>query len=269
MESINTEFKNLKVTDKIQRKVGVAYDFKMNKHCPKYDHVENPSRLTSIISRLEKRCLLKECSVISSCETVSDESPKIIHSQKYIDYVKTCCADPFLIDQRWADTYFNSDTDMAARLAIDAINKCIDHVMTSKWDSAFAAIRPPGHHANIEDDKLNGFCIYNNVAIAAKYAQSKYGVKRVLIYDWDVHHGDSTQKQFFEDDSILFISLHKFNKGYFYPGKSGDEKNIGNKAGTLLCLGISIKCRPLLEITNIYLCWKDALFLRLKNSIQS
>ena len=96
--------------------------------------------------------------------------------------------------------------------------------------NGFAIIRPPGHHAEI--DKAMGFCFFNNVAVAARLAQRKLGVKRVLIVDWDVHHGNGTQDIFKDDPSVLYISLHRYDNGKFYPG--GDEPaatSVGIGAG--------------------------------------
>lgn len=107
---------------------------------------------------------------------------------------------------------------------------CVDNVMSGKWQNAFAAVRPPGHHAGIFGGP-SGFCFFNNVAAAARYAQKQYSIKRVAIFDWDAHHGNSTQQIFESDKSVLFISVHRHNKGQFYPGKSGALEKIGEKGG--------------------------------------
>ena len=95
--------------------------------------------------------------------------------------------------------------------------------------SAFCAVRPPGHHAFSASS--GGFCVFNNVAIAARYAQQDLGVSRVAIVDWDVHHGNGTQEIFAEDPSVLCISLHRYEKGLFYPGRSGSPGNFGRGKG--------------------------------------
>lgn len=102
--------------------------------------------------------------------------------------------------------------------------------MTNKWQNSFAAVRPPGHHAGI-DQQISGFCFFNNVAAAARYAQKTYNVKKVAIFDWDAHHGNSTQKIFYNDNSILFISVHRHNRGQFYPGAEGALAKCGVGAG--------------------------------------
>lgn len=107
---------------------------------------------------------------------------------------------------------------------------CVDKVISGEWNNCFAAVRPPGHHAGIGGE-INGFCFFNNVAAAARYAQKSHGIKRVAILDWDAHHGNSTQEIFFEDSSVLFISIHRHNNGSFYPGQSGALSHIGKGKG--------------------------------------
>lgn len=122
------------------------------------------------------------------------------------------------------------DSARAARLAVGAMKVCVDNIMKNKWQNCFAAVRPPGHHAGIGGE-ISGFCFFNNVAAAARYAQKTYGIKRVAIFDWDAHHGNSTQDIFLEDNSVLFISVHRHNNGSFYPGKSGAVSHIGKGKG--------------------------------------
>ncbi|CAI5448177.1 unnamed protein product [Caenorhabditis angaria] len=103
--------------------------------------------------------------------------------------------------------------------------------------NAFVIIRPPGHHAS--SSKSSGFCIFNNVAIAAKYAQKKHGAKKVLILDWDVHHGNGTQEIFYEDSTVFYMSIHRHDKGSFYPiGEPKDTFDIGEEAGKGYSLNI-------------------------------
>lgn len=103
----------------------------------------------------------------------------------------------------------------------------VDHVMNGRWKNGFSIIRPPGHHSGSRNT-LNGFCIFNNVAIGARYLQTKYNLKKIAILDWDVHHGDGTQAIFDEDESILFISVHRHDRGHFYPsGHGGNYPNCG------------------------------------------
>jgi histone deacetylase 6 len=230
MEKLTKEIVRLTLNEGL-KKVGVVYDFRMNDHKPQRDHPERPARLSSIIEHFDSTGLLKHCEVISTCKEATLDQALLIHPKKYLDMVEKTCKSVDE-DSLWADTYTTPESNTAAFLALDALVKCVDNVQTKKWDSAFAVVRPPGHHANTHDECLSGFCIYNNVAVAAKYLQKTYPeVKKILIFDWDVHHGDSTQKFFLEDESILYVSLHRFEGGAFYPGRSGDIKNIGENKG--------------------------------------
>jgi acetoin utilization deacetylase AcuC-like enzyme len=122
---------------------------------------------------------------------------------------------------------------MAAPHGVDIVLKsvsgalvCVDEVMCGRAQNAYALIRPPGHHA--EPDKAMGFCIFNNIACAARYAQAKHQARKVAIVDYDVHHGNGTQAIFYEDPSVLFISLHQHSN---YPVGSGLESERGRGAG--------------------------------------
>ena len=99
--------------------------------------------------------------------------------------------------------------------------------MQRNWRNAFCSVRPPGHHSG-QKQRPTGFCIYNNVAIAAKYARLKYGIKKIAILDWDVHHCDGTEAIFYEDPDTLVVSIHRYDQGVFYP-RSGDPEKIGGE----------------------------------------
>jgi len=123
-------------------------------------------------------------------------------------------------------TYFNESTYEAALLAAGSTLQLTEAVLNGTVDTGFALIRPPGHHA--DSCKAAGFCFFNNVAIAARYAQSK-GVKKILIVDWDVHHGNGTQDAFYEEAEILYLSLHRYNT---YPNlEKGKADRVGNGKG--------------------------------------
>jgi acetoin utilization deacetylase AcuC-like enzyme len=132
------------------------------------------------------------------------------------------------IRQIEADTYVSSKSLQAALTGIGGAMAAVDDVFLGRADNAFVASRPPGHHA--EKTKAMGFCLFNNVAIAARHAQKTYGVERVAIVDWDVHHGNGTQDIFWDDPSVLFCSTHQMP---LYPwsgelGETGAHKNIVN-----------------------------------------
>ncbi|MGF9693161.1 histone deacetylase family protein [Rhizobium sp. 0TCS1.26] len=132
------------------------------------------------------------------------------------------------IHQLESDTYLSSRSLAAALTGIGGAMAAVDDVFTGKADNVFVASRPPGHHA--EKSKAMGFCLFNNIAIAARHAQKTYGVERVAIVDWDVHHGNGTQDIFWDDPSVLFCSTHQMP---LYPGtgardETGTKNNVVN-----------------------------------------
>lgn len=135
-----------------------------------------------------------------------------------------------MLDQ--GDTYVTGESYELARLAAGNCAAAVGQIMSGAARNGFALIRPPGHHA--ETDRVSGFCLFNNVAVAARQAQVAHKAKRVAIVDFDVHHGNGTQDIFFEDDSVLFISVHLFAP-YFYPGIGGiHEIGVGRGRGYTL-----------------------------------
>ncbi len=140
------------------------------------------------------------------------------------------------------DTIISADSEAAARLAAGGACRAVDAVVSGKLTGAFVACRPPGHHATIAN--AMGFCLYNNVAIAARYAQATYPdqIRRVLIVDFDVHHGNGTQDIFYDDPSVFFFSMHQHP---WYPGTGGtDERGIGNGEGSTLNIPVPARLNP-------------------------
>lgn len=140
-------------------------------------------------------------------------------------------------------TYFhkkNQASSNAARLAAGGTLQVTEAVLEGKAQNGFCATRPPGHHA--EPEHIMGFCIFNSVALAAKMAQQKYGKKRVLIFDWDVHHGNGIQSAFYDDPKVMYMSVHRggVEESYFYPG-SGTMKESGSGAGKGFNINIPIE----------------------------
>jgi len=123
------------------------------------------------------------------------------------------------------DTPYSPDSLAAAEMAVSGVLTAIDRVMDGSVANAFCALRPPGHHA--EPDRAMGFCLFNNVAVGAKYLQQKYGLQRIFIIDWDVHHGNGTQHSFYSDPSVFYFSTHQYP---FYPGTGSDQER-GEKKG--------------------------------------
>jgi acetoin utilization deacetylase AcuC-like enzyme len=156
-----------------------------------------------------------------------------IHSPELIRSIESACQQGLrFLD---ADTVISSDSYWVALLAAGGVLTAIDAVMDHQADNALALVRPPGHHA--EPERAMGFCLFNNVAIGACYAQKQHNLERVAIVDWDVHHGNGTQKAFYSDPSVLYISLHQYP---LYPGTgSRVEEGAGQGRGFTLNIPLS------------------------------
>jgi len=205
-------------------KAGLVYDPIYLEH-DTGDHVENSRRLVEAMSYL-KETGIKEKLTCLPPRPASLEELEMIHAPEYISYVKSKAErgggwlDP--------DTVMSPESYEAALYAAGGLLVAVEAVMKGEVDSAFALVRPPGHHAI--HDRAMGFCIFNNVAIAAKFALSKFNLNRVLIADFDVHHGNGTQDAFYADPKILYFSTHQYP---FYPGTGWmDETGIGEGEGT-------------------------------------
>lgn len=187
-------------------------------------HPENKFRLLSIVKYLEKSSIRDNLFYISPRYATVEEIG-LIHPLTYIKMIEQAC----LTNKRFIDpdTQICPKSYEVALLAAGGVISAIDAVMEEQVKKAFALIRPPGHHA--EPNKGMGFCIFNNIAIGTKYAQSKYGIERILIIDFDVHHGNGTQLVFYDDPGVLYCSIHQYP---FYPGTGTQlEKGEGKGKG--------------------------------------
>ncbi|MCK8780660.1 histone deacetylase family protein [Rhizobium sp. NTR19] len=158
----------------------------------------------------------------------NEDSVLLAHPEDYLRSVMRAIPEEDTVRQIESDTYVSPKSLQAALTGVGGAMAAVDDVLTGQVDNAFVAARPPGHHA--EKNKFMGFCLFNNAAIAARYAQQKYGVERVAIVDWDVHHGNGTQDIFWNDPSVLFCSTHQMP---LYPGtgakdETGTKNNIVN-----------------------------------------
>jgi len=191
----------------------------------KLHHPENSARIAHILPALERFSLLEDLKTLKPLPATMEQLRRI-HAEGLIEFVKTVSYQGGgLLDQ--GDTYATADSYELARIAAGSACMAVDEIMMGRARNGFALVRPPGHHA--ETDHVSGFCLFNNIAAAARQAQIVHGAERVLILDFDVHHGNGTQEIFFEDNSVLFVSMHLFAP-YFYPG-IGDFHEVGTRQG--------------------------------------
>jgi acetoin utilization deacetylase AcuC-like enzyme len=204
------------------------------RHLEGYDHVEHPDRLKAILNRVKKSRIAGAISFIEA-EPAKRDWIERIHDRDYVDAILSLETDiPVALD--WGDTVATSESPQAALHAAGAGVQAVRMVMGESFSSAFCAVRPPGHHA--EKDRAMGFCIFNNIAIAAAYLLEETALHRVVIVDWDVHHGNGTEHAFIEDPRVLYISMHQYPH---YPGTGhSDMTGKGDGVGFTLNIPMSV-----------------------------
>ena len=195
------------------------------------EHPENASRLKTILQRIQERPDLNQHLVLSIDRMASQEELLRANSLGYIQKINSLDGLETELDY---ETYLSPGSVRAAYLAAGLGLELIEQVLTKRISNGFALIRPPGHHARPEQGM--GYCILNNIAIAAQHA-IHLGTKRIVILDWDVHHGNGTQETFYEDDRILFIDLHQEN---LFPQHSGTTQEEGKNKGKGFTLNIPL-----------------------------
>lgn len=186
-------------------------------------HPESPNRLRAIMQQLEQSGTLARVTRIEP-RKAEEEWITQVHTPSYVASLNRHAPTTGRVSLD-PDTSMSPGSLQAAYLAAGGALAGVDAIMAGQVDQVFCAVRPPGHHA--EAGRAMGFCLLNNVAIAARYAQKKYELSRVLIVDWDVHHGNGTQHSFEDDPSVLFFSTHQYPH---YPG-TGREDERGQGAG--------------------------------------
>uniref|UniRef100_A0A674N1W1 Histone deacetylase n=1 Tax=Takifugu rubripes TaxID=31033 RepID=A0A674N1W1_TAKRU len=229
---------------------GLVYDSLMQKHqcmCGNTNnHPEHAGRIQSIWSRLQETGLRAQCECIrgrkatlEELQTVHSEAHvllygtnplrqkldcRLTHTSQITPIVNMPKTNTVDSDTIWNEVHSSS----AARLAVGSVVELVFKVATQELKNGFAVVRPPGHHA--EESTPMGFCYFNSVAIAAKLLQQRLNINKILIVDWDVHHGNGTQQAFYDDPSVLYLSIHRYDDGNFFPG-SGAPDEVGSGPG--------------------------------------
>ena len=205
------------------KRTGIVRDERYIEHVTDDYHPENPNRLRAIYAMLQHGDMEGQFTEIAPRPATREEL-EMVHLPSYIDLIASTAGQP--ARRLDPDTVASPKSYEAARLAAGGVLEAIEAVLQGKIDNAFALVRPPGHHA--ESNRAMGFCIFNNIAVGAKYAMKIHGMERILIIDWDVHHGNGTQNTFYEDPEVLYFSTHRY--GFFYPG-TGAPAEVGSGKG--------------------------------------
>lgn len=203
-----------------QTLTGLLLDKRFAEHQISIDHPESPARYEAVAKMLSNADVAGQLLRLTATPA-SETWLQKIHSQQHCASIKRHDPNAYQI----------------ARLAAGGLLACVDAVMTGQVKNAFCASRPPGHHAT-NTGREEGFCFFNHVAIAARYAQQQYGLKKILIADWDYHHGNGTEWAFYDDPSVLFFSTHDM---YAYPG-TGLPERTGSGQGEGFNINVHLPC---------------------------
>src|SRR5437764_5601281 len=206
----------------------LIYDPIFLEHITPQNHPERPQRLLMAMKVLEALNWLERDGLVQIAPRAATEDElATVHERDYIQAVKAAADDVAEEERRGGrktrffatDTYVSAQSYAAAIKAAGAPLTAIDAIMSGEVDNAYCLVRPPGHHAL--PDEAMGFCLFNNVALAAQYALDRHGLKRVMIIDYDVHHGNGTQDIFYTDPRVLYFSIHQ---APFYPGTGHSDE---------------------------------------------
>jgi acetoin utilization deacetylase AcuC-like enzyme len=211
---------------------GIYYHDLFGRHLEGYGHVEASSRYWAVIERL------RDCPFTQRLEFIEalPADPEVIaavHDSEYVDGILSLEIDEAVVLD-WGDTVATPDTPRAALYAAGAGVQASRDILEGKVANAFCPVRPPGHHA--ERGRAMGFCIFNNIAVTARWLTGEAGLGRVAIIDWDIHHGNGTEGMFLDDPGVLYVSLHQYPH---YPG-TGHYNMVGTGRGTGYTLNIPL-----------------------------
>lgn len=206
-------------------KTAIVYDQRFKEHQTGTGHPESPARYDAVLKGIREAVALDKITKLEP-SIASEEVVRLCHPVSYINTVKNDVASGYSCLST-GDTRIGENSMETAMLAVGALITATDAVIAKNVRNAFCNIRPPGHHATAE--RGMGFCIFNNIAIAARYAQQKYGIGNILIVDWDIHHGNGTQDIFYDDPTVFYFSTHSwpFYPGSGSPGETGSGKGKG------------------------------------------
>uniref|UniRef100_A0A7N6AUL3 UBP-type domain-containing protein n=1 Tax=Anabas testudineus TaxID=64144 RepID=A0A7N6AUL3_ANATE len=218
---------------------GLVYDERMMEHLNMWDrhHPEQPQRISKIFSKHQQLGLVDRCQRIPA-RLATEEELSVCHSVQHIEQMKATAEmkprDLHKLGEDFNSIYINNQSFQSAQLAAGGCFNAVDKILEGQVSNGVAIVRPPGHHA--ERDSPCGFCFFNTAALVARHAQtiSHDAPLRVLILDWDVHHGNGTQHMFEDDDSVLYISLHRYDNGTFFPSSEDaapDRVGVSKGAG--------------------------------------
>ncbi|XP_055712134.1 histone deacetylase 6 isoform X2 [Phlebotomus papatasi] len=235
IRTVNERLQRLEMSTNLRvapNRVCLVYDEAMAEHRNVFEvHPECPKRITSIWDKLGEFGVVGRMHRVGS-RVATVEELCLVHSPEHVKLMEESVQrkDLEVIGEQYNSVYFHSSTWNCATLAAGSVLQVVDDVLNGNSRCGVCVVRPPGHHA--ESDLPHGFCIFNNVSVAAEYAVRSHGLKRVLIVDWDVHHGNGTQHIFETRRDVLYISLHRFDQGNFFPkGPDGDYVEVGSGTG--------------------------------------
>ena len=222
-------------------RTGIVYDERMLGHKSAKYHPECPERVISIVEAIRKLGLGRHMRKVEARETTPEEVI-LGHTQEHYENVQRLSDPSFRAQMEFylsrQSVYTNENSVEASSVSAGATVQLVEDVCSGKLKNGLAVVRPPGHHATCSC--MMGFCLFNNVAVAAIKAKKKYGIRRILIVDWDVHHGNGTQEIVEDDPDILYFSAHRYEHGRFYPcGPLGSPQSIGGTgAGRGTCINV-------------------------------
>ncbi|XP_050687799.1 histone deacetylase 6-like isoform X2 [Eriocheir sinensis] len=215
--------------------VCLVYSEAMKEHTSYSDpaHPENPNRISRIYEQLSHFDIVERCHILKAREASTEELERT-HSPRHIRFMFGLQAmkpsELHRLENSFESVYLHSRTNHAALLAAGSLVEAVDCVVSGQSQHGLAVVRPPGHHA--ERNSPCGFCFYNSVAVAAQHAVAAHHMERVLVLDWDVHHGNGTQHIFEADPRVLYISIHRYDHGKFFPGsRDANFNHVGIKKG--------------------------------------